>query len=272
MSRLAPWLAWVALLAVAGCEVPLDPIAPSDIAFSLSGYLDATADTQWVRVEPFERSTAASADPVDAAVTLSGLGGSVTLAQEVRPFVTGPAHLFWTTSPVAPGQTYQLVARAPDGRTASVTVPVPDTTGVEVDVVGNGRDCPVVVSVRGAERLADVQARYTFDARGRAQETIVSYVGKVTGRVDGSLQVSIYPSTDIGSASPGRGLQRAEVRVAITTPSWPATVGLTVEDVLFAQSPGLEGGVGFVGGVVTRRSELVPPGRCFAPGTRPEGA
>ncbi len=266
MRRAAPLL--LALLAVAGCEVPLDPIEPSDVAFSLSGYLDASADTQWVRVEPFARSTAASTNPVDAAVTLSGPGGSATLTQKVRFFPTGPAHLFWTTAPVAPGQTYQLVARASDGRAASVDVSVPDTTGVEVDVDASGQSCPVVVRVRGAERLADVQARYVFAVRGQTREFIASYFDKVRSRADGDFQVSIYPSTDIASASLGGGVLRAGVRVAIATPSWPETTGLTIEDVLFARFPDIDGGVGFVGGVVTRRVEFTPPGFCLAPGTR----
>ena len=47
MRRALPLIA----LVLAACEVPLDPIAESDLSFALSGYLDASADTQWVRVE-----------------------------------------------------------------------------------------------------------------------------------------------------------------------------------------------------------------------------
>ena len=42
MRRALPLIA----LVLAACEVPLDPIAESDLSFALSGYLDASADTQ----------------------------------------------------------------------------------------------------------------------------------------------------------------------------------------------------------------------------------
>ena len=127
-ARTPALLALAAVALLAGCEVAFDPIEASTRYYSLSGYLDTEADTQWVRVEPLDATVEPSSDPIDAVVTLVGPGGSARMAQRVvRP---GPrvSHLFWTTADVAPGAVYTVVARRPDGAETRATVrtPAPD--------------------------------------------------------------------------------------------------------------------------------------------------
>ena len=251
-------------LALAACEAPLAPIAPSDRAFSMSGYLDASADTQWVRVEPLARTTDPAPAPIEAVVTLVGPGGAeARLTQVVRTFETGPAHLFWTTAEVAPGADYRLVARRPDGAETTVRIEVPSEASFTVDVDTGPFACPTIVTVRGAERVADVQARYLVeDAAGQLVEYRFPHTDTFVRLPDGAVQAAVYFGDDarlMGLDPVGPvGLVRSDVVVAVATDLWPDAFALTLEQALGYESPAVAHGVGFVGGVVTRRSPFTP--------------
>ncbi len=122
------------LLLLSGCEEPFEPLASSGLAFSIHGRLEATADTQWVRVMPMRESLETAPGPIDAVVTLEELetGTTVTMSEsQVRypsPFVPDGelyAHNFWTTMPMVPGRHYRLTATRSDGAASSATVLIP---------------------------------------------------------------------------------------------------------------------------------------------------
>lgn len=74
----------------AGCEHAFEPFQENEDAdFSMFGYLDLNADTQWVRVMPVRQDLFLSPDPIDAAVTLEHLesGQIVTLNDSLFEFV-----------------------------------------------------------------------------------------------------------------------------------------------------------------------------------------
>ena len=244
-----------------------DPIASSDRYFSLSGYLDASADTQWVRVEPVAPSVDPNPDQLDVAVALEDLNGgaAVAMGQVVRTFSTGPAHLFWTTADIRPGATYRLTVRRPDGAETRATVVVPDGSA-EVDVIDGPFVCPTLVFVRGAARVADVQARYTVIDGGQVVlQRRFSKLESLIEEPDGALRFTIYPGDDaealgLLSLPSAPDEVRSEVRVAVGSEDWPDVVGLDLETALvLTLNDRIENGVGFVGGVVT---ETVP----FTPG------
>ena len=261
----ALWLVAGAALALAGCEAPLDPLLSSDVRFSFSGYLDASADTQWVRVEPFGTTAEVPDGPIDAEVWLVLPGGARRpMAQRVRRFATGPAHLFWTTADVEPGRTYAVVARASDGAEARTDVEVPDDAAVTIDLDDGIFTCPTTVTVTGAERLVDVQARYGVNVgRFAGTEFRLSKLPSVRRTDAGGLRAQVFYGDDAVlmevSPLPVEGSVRPEIVVALGTAAWPDVDGLTLEGALAAASLGrVEGGVGFVGGVVTRRLPFVP--------------
>ena len=277
MSRLLALL--VVALGLAGCEVAFDPIAESDFVYAFSGYLDASADTQWVRVEDVAPSTDPNPDLLAVEVTLTDLAsGAVTgLTQEVRTFATGPAHLFWTTADVPLGARYRLEARRlADGATTSTTVAIPADGSFTVEVESGRFICPTVVTIQGAGRVADVQARYVVARNGEALDYRFAHVDRLEN--DGA-------GTDIGRVYFGEDARRmnldplffpdllsADIVVAVSTEDWPAPAGLTLEDVLLdIQGEGVENGLGFVGGVVTQRHAFVPGviGSPFGPPPTP---
>ncbi len=253
------------LLTLAACQAPLDPIAPSDLVFSLSGYLDASADTQWVRVEPFGRTVDPADRPLAAEVELVAPDGRrERLTQVVRRLVTGPAHLFWTTAPVEPGRTYRLVARDPGGAEARTDVAIPSLDDVTVALLDGFLSCPTLIQVEGAARLVDAWARYELRGAGRVGERYeFDKRPSLAHRADGTRDASVYFGDDAARMEiPGLPLEYpvvTEIGVAIGTADWPDVAGLGVEEALAEVSLGsVEGGVGFVGGVVTRVFPFVP--------------
>jgi hypothetical protein len=126
-------LVLVAALFLAACEEPFEPIAPSDLVFSIYGHLDAGADTQWVRVMPLRESLLTEPGSVDAVVTLEELetGTIVQMSDSLSRYEVflgnGEfyAHNFSTTLPMVPGKHYRLTATRSDGAAASVTVLIP---------------------------------------------------------------------------------------------------------------------------------------------------
>ena len=264
-------LAFVALLGLAGCDVPFEPVLESDLYFSLSGYLDVSADTQWVRIEPLSPTADPDPEAIDAVATLVDLesGTSVPMTQRVRTFPNGPAHLFWTTEAVRPDATYRLDVRRSDGAETRATVVIPPVEDVEIDILDGETRCPTNIYVGGTDQVADVQTRYTVFRAGGTKYRFTK-LESLGYELDGRLRFSAYYGDDAERMGlPGLPLPEdqvlSEITVAIGTEDWPDIVGLDLETALIlSPSERIENGVGFVGGTVTTT-------RTFEPGTITSG-
>lgn len=272
------WLLLLFPLALAACEVTFDPIDESDLVYSMSGYLDASADTQWVRIEDVAPTVEADPGLLDAEVTLTDLasGAETLFVQEVRTFATGPAHLFRTTTPIELGATYRLDARRGDGATTSTTVEIPADGSFTVEVESGRFTCPTVVTIQGAGRVADVQARYQVARNGRAIDYRFAHIDRLDEVGNGFDIGRIYFGEDARRMNLDPlsfpELIRSDVVVAVSTEAWPAPAGLTLEGALLATvGAGVENGLGFVGGVVTKRIPFTPGviGSPFGPPPMP---
>ena len=124
----------LAATVAAGCDDTFVPFAENPLgAYSVFGYLDTTADTQWIRVMPIRQTLVAGPEPIDAVVTLEHVetGRVVTLHDSAFAFVDRRldavlyAHNFWTTEPIDPEQTYILTATRSDGAETTATVEMP---------------------------------------------------------------------------------------------------------------------------------------------------
>ena len=154
------------LLIPAACEKPFEPIAPSDLSFSIYGHLDAAADTQWVRVMPVRPSAETRPGPIDAVVTLEEMetGARVTMSDSLVSYqsITGVgelyAHNFSTTMPIVPGRHYRLTATGSNGRTASATTLIPTFENPSLQITGRSGSSPTG-DVEGASYLAMVLSR-----------------------------------------------------------------------------------------------------------------
>lgn len=148
----------IAMTLLSGCEEPFQPLQENDEYFySVYGYLDASADTQWVRIMPVRETTNYSDEPIDATVTLTDLdtgqeiimNDSLFILPQVAP---GDALIwnFWTTHDITPSNNYTLTVERSDGAITTTTVNIPDDyQEPEVD----GR----YVYTRGVEHIAEAR-------------------------------------------------------------------------------------------------------------------
>ncbi|MEX2601806.1 MAG: hypothetical protein WD355_09175 [Balneolaceae bacterium] len=148
---------------VTACDEVFDPYQPNDqYHYSIYGYLDATADTQWVRIMPVREDFTLDPDhPIDATVMLEHVesGHTVTMKDTLISYAHGVyAWNFWTDMEIRPEETYRLTATRTDGllSRAQVRVP-PDFPVPTVRMTEN----PRVVTIKGVEKLADAKVVYS---------------------------------------------------------------------------------------------------------------
>ncbi|MEM8601498.1 MAG: hypothetical protein AAGF99_16410 [Bacteroidota bacterium] len=262
---------FVLVLAFAGCEASLDPFEETDLRFSIFGYLDVAADTQFVRVSELQESIFLG-DDLDAVVELEEVGGTtrVVLQDSLLTFTSGArVHAPWTTAPIAPASTYRLTVTAPDGSTARATIETPAAVPTPFFLNGlseaSSADNPPnlqALQIRGAEKLADLRIDYVL-AEPRTRVS-VSYLDRArVDSSDGSFRVGFNAYADVQNQVAGNTstfcprLQGAELFIAATTPSWPDFPLIDLESLALPGTvSNVEGGLGFVGGVATTRQSL----------------
>lgn len=272
----------------AGCDSTLEPFAENDIGpFSVFGYLDLYADTQWVRVTPIRRTTRPDSASFDAVVTLErlGTGRVVTLRDSVFRFFDpgldayGYAHNFWTTEPMEPEARYRLVATRSDGAATEATAEIPTPFTLELRFWQTGEPeakgwVPRRLFAEGDQRLVYGGVLYTVE----------------DGRGDGRPAPPVPEPNPPRMTEPGRwrfdlpglawferlneppwvDMLRREAQVVMAGPDWPYEADLSPLDVLI---PGripttVENGVGALVGVAARR---VPLPFCEPLEPRPDG-
>jgi hypothetical protein len=277
LGRLAAALLASAL--AAGCDRPFDPFAENAAGpFSMLGYLDLRADTQWVRVMPIRQTLLGEPGPVDAIVTLErvGSGRTVTLRDSLHEFTNARldgaayAHLFWTTERLEPAATYRLTAARSDGASTTALVRMPPA--LEFSLLNDPRIgfSYALLQVR-AERVLFADVLYTVSGTGG----------------DPAGSVAVREPYTIASGGPGlqgiginvRGLAREglvdvgrqEIALTVARADWPFPSELPDpgEPVPDTTRTNVENGVGFVGGVA---SWTIPFQHCEVLVPRPDGA
>jgi hypothetical protein len=268
----------LATLALAACDESFTPTDPQGVRFSIYGYLDASADTQWVRVSALRPLLTSGPDLSTARVTLehTRTGRVIELRDSVFEFPTNPdvtsdsvfLHNFWTAQRLEPGATYRFTATLDDGPAAEAMVTLPPPYSVEV-WLGDAQTQPagdllrlsglkhpgliLATTTFGAGPLCPVQRRaFTFDKVDAEVHSI---------RIDKSL---------IGSPQCGPALvEKRELLIVGSGAPWPegrdfATGALGVLEV----PSNVSNSLGFLGGVLTR---VVPYETCVmerVPGNR----
>ncbi|MEM8601535.1 MAG: hypothetical protein AAGF99_16595 [Bacteroidota bacterium] len=268
-ALLAAVLLPAAALLLTGCEDAFDPFEDVEVRFSMQGYLDVSADTQYVRVSELQQSAFANPE-VNATVVLDDLdrGTAVTMRDSVFTYENGAQlHNFWTATPIRPSTTYRITSTAPDGVAASATfatpaaVPIPELES-GLSEFSSPKNPPTAQSLTlfEVEKVADLQIRYEL-----AEPTTViqlSYADRLNRAPNGRLTLALNAYADVQQALTGTtgaicpSLNRAQILLAITTEAWPDFRLIDIEQlVLPATATNVEGGLGFVGGVLTLGTE-----------------
>ena len=264
--------ALLAAVLAAGCDRPFQPIQKNEgAAFSMFGYLDLYADTQWVRVMPVRQNLLLAREPIDAVVTLQHVasGRTVTLKDSLFTFVderlggAAYAHNFWTTERLQPRASYRLTATRSDGTatTALVTMPEEITINFRNDVQTPRSELGHFYVP--AERIVFVDVLYLMlNSCGAASAVYTPHTVHQRNMLGSNFLVrgdSIGPECLYD-------IRRQEIRVTIAPTGWPYDRTVTDLEVgLPGRIPSnVENGLGFVGGVATRtipfhRCEIVVP-------------
>ena len=250
----------LAALALGGCDTDFDPIQQNDRHFSVFGFLDAAADSQFIRISPVRDSIALSPQPIDAVVTLEHIDSSqkTVLQDSLFDFDGRLAYNFWTAEPIEHEAMYRLQVLRSDGAasTATVTLPpaYPDPELLLPPQMGAPISTTAAIRIRNVEYLAALQIVFTFRQPGQPADQAGTFTLSYLDRVavlSGSLGVQFRPYNDFFGSVPGCPIvDDVQVMIAATGPEWPDF--LTIDDETQALPDvitNVENGVGFIGGV-----------------------
>lgn len=269
-AAISHWLMLMLAIALAaGCEEPFEPVEQNEnAAFSIFGYLDLRADTQWIRVMPIRKKLLLEPEPIDATVTLEHLesGRVVTLRDSLFAF-TDPrlqgvayAYNFWTTEPLQPGGSYRLRAARSDGATTTASVEMPADLELTFETgPGVGYD-HARLRVR-AEHVLFVDVIYALSTTEGvpAEPLVIREDGRFPGDEPGLHGIAV----DGFKVDPAgfKDVCRQEIRLAVGPADWPFQPELSdIEVALPGTMPSnVENGLGFLGGLATW---TIPFHRC----------
>lgn len=132
------------------CDDSFSPLAPTTLELAVHGFLDVSADTQWIRVTPMRGVIAT--DPASIGVTARlrriSDGHEVELRDSVFRFAAADStigsagvyvHNFWTADKIHVGSDYQLTVRRDDHAPSELPVAIPADYEVEVWLRQNNR-------------------------------------------------------------------------------------------------------------------------------------
>ncbi len=258
------------LLIFNGCNETFEPWQENDqYHFSIYGVLDATTDTQWVRVMPVREEFFLEPVPIDATVTLEHIesGETVVMNDSLFAFAHNSyAYNFWTTMDLQPEQSYQLKVEDSNGSFSRAGVILPKDFPVplvRMGLVTDENEIYNIVYIEGVEQLADVQVIYhgRYPNTGEGRVLGLPYLEDTLRIASGDLQVFISPGKHNDKLVGFPPVTKSLVFVAAAGPDY-FPFGSVSERVISLPEgvSNIENGVGYLGGIV---SKPVPYKSCF---------
>ncbi len=269
-------------LLLTGCSESFVPLQENDqYHFSINGYLDATADTQWVRVMPVREDIFPEPGPIDATVTLEhvGSGESVVLNDSLFEFAHNAfAYNFWTTMKLQPGESYQLTAERSDENSSHVQVTLPEdfpVPSVNIERRSSRDPTPIraTLIIDGIEQLADVKTVYrTMDDR---EIFTMPHLQDSVRLSSGNLQIIMDPQEDFiplnsilpmpETVSSTNFLDTGEIKqhifIASAGPDYDFFPSIGEKVIALPdRASNINDGLGYVAGIV---SKTIPYKSCF---------
>jgi len=261
------------LLCVMGCNEPVfEPFADRDVYFSIYGVLNASADTQRIRISPIRRSISLTDESFDAVVKLQDMDTQEVFelhGSPVRyePTIEGaPDEIrwdFWTTHSIEPGASYRLTVTRPDGAFSEVVVPIAER--FDTVVVGYmpaffsfGVEGDPFVRVEEAEHLALVNVRHFYES---SCDQTPGYHTVRFHPLDSLSTVPIH--TDVDPSQLPCRVESQDIFVVASGSEWPRDKAFDPNALNVLDRPQMvQNGIGSLMGVVTRS---VPVESCAIP-------
>ena len=271
-------LATIYLLLLAGCETSFDPFEDSELVYSVMGYLDASADTQFVRVEVLRDSLLlGSLGGIEAEISLQDLTSGETRIWKDSVFQFAEdvfAHNYWSAQDLLPAHRYEFAVTPEQGLRASTIVSLPDTFQLarfpEITCVSLDRDCVDLpffqLEFVGMERVAAILMIYrfpNFNQSSGCSEMRIHYWDEafdvpggqavvINWRDDLERLVISWPNIPIDPT-----FATIDVFVAAGGENWPDFVGIDRETLFLPDAfTNIENGIGFLGGVLSKTIRL----------------
>ncbi len=250
---------------VAACDESFDPIAPSELAVSVFGYLDASADTQWIRVMPIRPLKVTSQDALGATVTLEhlGTGRIIELRDSLFRFSSyldldlgsegAYLHNFWTPEDIEPGAAYRFSARREGKEPVEAVVEIPRDYEVEVAVGQELRRWlpPDELRITGVKHLPFLtRATYFYDSCGSSM-TRTLYAGRSADDETHLIAIG-KPEVTPRSACGIPIVPNWELWIVGSEAAWPAGGYSPSALGESGRTSNVTNAVGFLGGVLTK--------------------
>lgn len=260
-------LIMLAIILLHGCDPAFSPIEENNRHYSIFGYLNASADTQFVRIEKVRDSLFFDTPTkLDARVKLTNVttGQSVFFKDSLfqYPF-RGKVHNYYSTSAINPTETYRLEV-VEEGTKTKAEVVIPHTFPTPELLSGSRLKITDIDRLIGVKMIYSVYANCsnppnkdicpeepTINQHSFQHLEDTLHVG------NGVIHAQIGQSEDLQEikkqySKEGITLVKVEVVVAAGSPSWPDFIGLEEEEIAVpGNTSNIEGGVGLLGGVVT---------------------
>jgi len=270
----------ITLLTLSGCDETFQPFQESDTTiFSIQGYLDAAADTQWVRVGTIRQNIEEPPNPEGILVTLRDLESGKTVVMNDSLIASRNVLSYWTTMDIKHEQTYEIVAEQADGNESRVTL----TTPLELPPVyitfqgGVGVTPGVSIWIDDSiEHIADLQSVwyviinpgtenrrkiFTFPLRNKLKHSR-SYSGTYTTVVDWENEMAQI-QREVGMGAEVSVVKR-QIFAASGGPEWNDNISSIndLEYFLAGYDTNVENGLGYVVGI---SSKWFRQDTCYGP-------
>lgn len=148
------------ILILSSCDDSFQPLKKNDkYFFSIFGFLDVSADTQWVRVGTVRESIDAPPAPDGIQVILEDLQSGETIVMKDSVFSSRNVLNYWTTMNIKQEQTYSITVQGSEGKTSQVMVTTP--TELPTIFITINDASPVGANIyidQDIEHIADVQS------------------------------------------------------------------------------------------------------------------
>lgn len=239
---------------LAACDTSVEPFQESDRHFSVGGVIDATVDTQFVRLSPLRRSAEGNSSPLEAEVTTTDLvTGEKTVWQDsaFSLIPSGPAHNVWSTFDFQPGHTYHFTVRASDGRESNALVALPESFP-DVTIQIPPFSPTATINVTGVEKLADLRMIFC----GRLQGGSITRVDVPLIRRTSRFNLGFTVRVEAFEEAERVGLEQVlwiRILAMSAGPEWPDFEDFDEETMALPDVySNVANGVGFLGGVTSR--------------------
>lgn len=252
-----------ALFITSSCNNTFDPLQKDQpYAFSMYGFLDVHADTQYVRVMPILESLLPNhLDTVDYSVTITRISNQETVEMSPERFDFGTDMSFWnflTNIQIYPNESYLIRSTNSDGFHTSVFVHLPDTLPEPQVDDYNFSDESGLITGFYSDTLVSAGMLYVYTDAASSGQIYTQYISHLNEGLilDGSYRFRFRNFARLPRNI--RILQR-EFHIVTATTSYPDLKDLSFDEMTIPTLvTNVENGTGFVAGISRRIVPITP--------------